>query len=65
MVRPAEEVGKGCDGFDQQRVQSGLLVGGALRAEAGVPLGLGLLLVLGGLSVSFVACPLSLVTSPR
>jgi hypothetical protein len=60
VVRPAEEAGERCDGFEQQRVESGLLVGGALGVEAGyepIPLGLGLMLVLGGLPAGLVACP--------
>ena len=49
---PLEQAGERRDGLEQQRVESGLLVGGALGVEAGdepVPLGLGLVLVLGGL----------------
>ena len=52
VVRPAEETGERGDGLEQQRVEFGLLVSGALGVEAGdepVPLGLGLVLVLGGL----------------
>ncbi len=48
VVRPAEEAGERCDGFEQQRVELGLLAGGALRMVAGyepVPLGLGLVLM--------------------
>jgi len=58
VVRPAEEAGERGNGFEQQRVEFGLLADGALRAVAGyepVPLGLGL--VLGGLLARFVACP--------
>jgi hypothetical protein len=60
VVRPAEETGERRDGLGQQRVESGLLVGGALGVEAGdepVPLGQGLVLVLGGLPAGLVACP--------
>jgi hypothetical protein len=60
VVRPAEEAGEGRDGLEQQRVESGLLVGGALGVEAGdepIPLGQGLVLVLGGLPAGLVACP--------
>ena len=60
VVRPAEETGERRDGLEQQRVESGLLVGGALGVEAGdepVPLGQGLVLVLGGLPAGLVACP--------
>jgi hypothetical protein len=56
----AEEAGEGCDGFEEERVELGLLVGGALGAEAGdepVPPGGGVLLVLGGLMAGLVACP--------
>ena len=52
MVRPAEETGERRDGLEQQRVEFGLLVGGALGVEAGdepIPVGQGLVLVLGGL----------------
>src|SRR6516164_2553935 len=35
VVRPAEEAGERCDGLEQQRVEFGLLVGGALGVEAG------------------------------
>jgi hypothetical protein len=60
VVRPAEETGERRDGLEQQRVEFGLLVGGALGLEAGdepVPLGQGLVLVLGGLPAGLVACP--------
>jgi hypothetical protein len=62
VVRPAEQAGERCDGLEQQRVESGLLVGGALGVEAGgepipVGLGLGLVLVLGGLPAGLVARP--------
>jgi hypothetical protein len=33
VVRPAEEAGERCDGFEQQRVEFGLLVGGAARGS--------------------------------
>ncbi len=52
VVRHVEEAGERRDGLEQQRVESGLLVGGVLGVEAGdepVPAGLGLVLVLGGL----------------
>jgi hypothetical protein len=35
VVRLAEEAGERCDGLEQQRVEFGLLVGGALGVEAG------------------------------
>ena len=60
MVRPAEEAGERRDGLEQQRVEFGLLVGAALGVEAGdepVPLGQGLVLVLGGLPAGLVARP--------
>ena len=60
VVRPAEQAGECRDGLEQQRVEFGLLVGGALGVEAGdepIPVGLGLVLVLGGLPAGFVACP--------
>jgi hypothetical protein len=60
VVRPAEQTGERRDDLEQQRVEFGLLVGGALGVEAGgepVPLGLGLVLVLGGLPAGLVACP--------
>src|SRR5260370_42456397 len=60
VVRPAEETGERRDGLEQQRVEFGLLVGGALGVEAGdepVPSGQGLVLVLGGLPAGLVACP--------
>src|SRR5215831_16077329 len=60
VVRPAEESGERRDGLEQQRVEFGLLVGGTLRVEAGgepIPLGQGLVLVLGGLPAGLVACP--------
>jgi hypothetical protein len=59
-VVAAEEAGEGCDGFEEERVELGLLVGGALGAEAGdepVPPGGGVLLVRGGLMAGLVACP--------
>jgi len=59
VVWPAEQAGERRDGLEQQRVESGLLVGGALGVEAGdepIPVGLGLLLVLGGLPAGLVAC---------
>src|SRR5260370_33978406 len=59
VVRPAEETGERRDGLEQQRVEFGLLVGGALRVEAGdepVPLGQGLGLVLGSLPAGLEAC---------
>jgi hypothetical protein len=55
-----EESGECCDCLEQQRVEFGLLAGGALGAEAGdepFPSGGGLLLVLGGLPAGLVACP--------
>ena len=60
VVRSAEQAGERRDGLKQQRVESGLLVGGTLGVEAGdepIPVGLGLLLVLGGLPAGLVACP--------
>ena len=60
VVWPAEQAGERRDGLEQQRVESGLLVGGALGVEAGdepVPSGQGLVLVLGGLPAGLVACP--------
>ena len=60
VVRPAEETGERRDGLEQQRVESGLLVGGALGVEAGdepIPVCPGLVLVLGGLPAGLVACP--------
>ena len=60
MVRLAEQAGERRDGLEQQRVEFGLLVGGALGMEAGgepIPLGPGLVLALGGLSAGLVACP--------
>jgi len=50
VVRLAEEAGERCDDLEQQRVEFGLLAGGALGVEAGyepVPLGLGLVLAPG------------------
>src|SRR6266536_1351713 len=60
VVVAAEEAGERCDGFLQERVEPGLLAGGALGVEADdepVPPGGGLLLVLGGLPAGFVAGP--------
>ena len=55
-----EEAGEHVDGFEQQRVDSGLLVSGVLGAVAGgelVPPGGGLLFVLGGLVSGLVSRP--------
>ena len=60
MVRPAGEAGERRDGLEQQRVEFGLLAGGALGVEAGdepIPVCLGLVLVLGGLPARLVARP--------
>jgi hypothetical protein len=57
VVWLAEQGSERCDGLEQQRVESGLLVGGVLGVEAGdelVPVGL--VLVLGGLPAGLVAC---------
>ncbi len=56
----AEEAGEHVDGFEEQRVDSGLLVSGVLVAVADdevVPPGGCLLLVLGGLMSGLVAGP--------
>jgi hypothetical protein len=60
LVVAAEEAGEHVDGFEEQRVGSGLLVRGVLGAVAGeemVPSGGCLLLVLGGLMSGLVAGP--------
>jgi hypothetical protein len=59
-VVAGQKAGEHVDGFEQQRVDLGLLVSGVLGAVAGgepVPLGGCLLLVLGGLVSGFVSCP--------
>jgi len=56
----AEEAGECRDGFLQEGVELGLLVGGALGVEGAdvpVPVGGGVVLVLGGLPAGFVAGP--------
>jgi len=60
VVVAAEEAGEHVDDFEEQRVDSGLLVSGVLGAVAGdemVPSGSCLLLVLGGLMPGLVAGP--------
>ena len=60
VVVSAEEAGQCCDGFLEEGVESGLLVGGVLGAEGGdvlVPPGGGVVLVLGGLPADLVAGP--------
>jgi hypothetical protein len=52
VVRPVEEADERCDGFEQQCVELGPLIGGVMCLVTGdepVPLGRGLVLVLGGL----------------
>ena len=58
VVVAGEKAGEHVDGFEQQRVDSGLLVSGVLGAVAGgepVPPGGGLLFVFGGLVSGLVA----------
>src|SRR6266478_5381518 len=58
VVVAADEAGEHVDGFEEQRVDSGLLVSGVLGAEAGdepVPSGSCLLLMLRGLMSGLVA----------
>jgi hypothetical protein len=60
VVVAGEQAGEHVDGFEEQRVDSGLPVSGAPGAVAGgemVPAGGGLLFVLGGLVSGLVACP--------
>ena len=60
VVGAAEEAGEHADDFEEQRVDSGLLVSGVLGAVAGdemVPSGSCLLLVLRGLMSGLVAGP--------
>jgi hypothetical protein len=60
VVAAAGEAGEHVDDFEEQRVDSGLLVSGVLGAVAGgemVPSGSCLLLVLGGLMSGLVAGP--------
>src|SRR6516165_4566294 len=60
LVVAAEEAGEEVDGFEEQRVDSGLLVRGVLGTIAGdemVPSGCCLLLVFGGLISGLVAGP--------
>jgi hypothetical protein len=60
VVVAGEQAGERVDGFEQQRVDPGLAVGGMLGAVAGdepVPPGGCLLFVLGGLVPGFVSCP--------
>ena len=60
VVVAGEEAGEHVDGFEQQRVDLGLPVGGVLGAVAGdeaVPSGGCLLLAFGGLAPGFVSGP--------